>query len=286
MKWLLPLVVMGGLAAAEPPIEPIDQGTDWKAIIKQVEAEVEVLKQTEDLAPALEAVGRQAAGISLPPAGIGADSIRAELAGMQAETLGTDVIQDVITTKLVPGGNLDPTAGMTYDVGEQGLLWAFWAIDAPGMEDLPNQLAQAQSSAPGLRIHDLHVMRLTDWQDLLHTLGKLKDRLEHDDPLIDNETEIRRKRDLTALTMPRYYAATQMAQTRRYGGMLLVEDMTAALAWSVRSLPSFVYVSPRGVVHRLRGVSQDRPLAAWMQHCQAWESEHDQIIRDRLKAGP
>lgn len=270
------------LSAEETP----DQGTDWQALVQQVHREAEQLRKTDDPSKAVEEAGRAAAAPTLPGASATADSIRAELASMQSALLGRDVIQDVVQAKLVPGGGMDPTAGMTYDIGPGGLLWAFWATDAPGIEPLPNQLAQAQVAYPEMRIHDLHIMRLTDWHAMVKTLSQIKDEMERDDPFLDNATEIQRKREIAALRLPRYMAATEMAQTRRQGGHLLIEDMTAALAWSIANIPSFVYVSPRGVVHRIKGVNPDRPLAAWIAQCLAWEEQSRQIIADRLRAGP
>ena len=257
---------------------------DARRIIERVDREMQALTASGAERSDLASARLAASGVNGNDPAADVARIRTELDAVAGDMLGRDAIQDLIQTRLVPGGGLDPTAGMTYDSGPEGLLWAFWATDAPGIAPLAQQLAAAQAARPQLRIHDLHVMRLTDWRDLLQLMARLRDELERDDPLIDNEREALTKRTAVGLHFPGYLAAAQMAQTRRDGGHLLIEDMTAALAWSVRHIPSFVYVSPRGVVHRIKGIHPDRPLTAWLAQCQAWEQQHADLLNDRMRA--
>lgn len=242
-----------------------------EALAEQVSAE----EQRKLLAAIAEARRAQAGGATQ------AEALRLQLEQMTAATLGRDAIDEVRAQVAGLARSSDPHPSQIYQEAPMGLLWIFWATDAPGTELLPGQLARVGKAFPELVIHDQHLMRLSDWQRMLKTLANLQDVLASNDPLVDDESEGRAKQQVRDAVAPRYLAATAMAETRRNGGYLIIEDLRPAYAWSVSELPSAVYVSPRGIVHRLRGLNPERDLAAWIVRCVQWEQENDGTLRVR-----
>ena len=208
------------------------------------------------------------------------DALKLQLFAVNEQTLGRDVIMDLLAQR-AGGGRRDPSPAMTFQAKPMGLLWAFWATDAPGTEMLPNQLSRTAKIYPDLAIYDQHIMRLSDWHAMLRTLSSLKDLLEGNDPLIPDEQEALQKRGLRDSVIGRYVAATEMAEARREGGYLLLEDVAPAIAWQVSEIPMFVFLSPRGIAHRVRGLHVDRDVATWIARCLEWETMNDPVLKER-----
>lgn len=208
------------------------------------------------------------------------DALKLQLFAVNEQTLGRDVIMDLLAQR-AGGGRRDPSPAMTFQAKPMGLLWAFWATDGPGTEMLPNQLSRTAKIYPDLAIYDQHIMRLSDWHAMLRTLSSLKDLLEGNDPLIPDEQEALQKRGLRDSVIGRYVAATEMAEARREGGYLLLEDVAPAIAWQVSEIPMFVFLSPRGIAHRVRGLHVDRDVATWIARCLEWETMNDPVLKAR-----
>jgi hypothetical protein len=207
--------------------------------------------------------------------------LRDMIVDINRKALGDDVIQKSLNNSFVPGGGLDPNAQMTYAAGSHGLLWIFWAMDVPGIEPLPGQILEAQEALPELYIRDSHVMPLSKWQAFIKKLSDLKDELERVTPGESHELALERKKALRDSAMPLLHAGTVMARTRRKGGYLIMENQQPGIAYHVADIPSFVYLSPLGIVHRVKGVNKDRSILQWIKQTQLWEQENIEVLRKR-----
>jgi hypothetical protein len=282
------LMMVGGCAA----VTAADTAADLEAAAEQVNAEVSALKASgieasmvtdRQVIESLSEPERKAIEQLRAAAGLGRDAekIREELRQISVSMFGHDVISETITGSLGANGRLDPTAAMTFQSGPQGLLWVFWAWDAPGIEYLPRQLVEAQKIWPQLIVRDALVMRMSDWRRLIKGLWDLKTQLEGQVPGEDPNLAISRKRALRDSAMPPLSAATSMANTRRDGGYLLIEDQTPAISWDVHSVPTLVFLSPGGVVHRSTGLTPKQSIAEWMSRALMWERQNQAVLRAR-----
>ncbi|MDA3961208.1 MAG: hypothetical protein PF961_10495 [Planctomycetota bacterium] len=276
------LSVTSAHAADATTLSPDEQAA-LRAIVDRVNAAAKA--HTGDGMPTLSAVMREGdtSGAGMP-SGPEADAIREQLAALTA-LMGVegDPVQGAVNA--VGGVEMprDPSSADSFEIGNEGLLWVFWAADGPDMVLLPAQLATVAHSFPELPIRDNHVMRLSDWQDMLRTLSQIKDLLEMRDDAIPDAAEIAQKRELRDSLMKPYLAATTMAEARQTGGILILENAGPAVDWQITELPSFVFVSPRGVVHRRAGLHRDRTLASWIAGCLEWEVANDAALRERQR---
>jgi hypothetical protein len=255
-------------------------------VIKKIQADIALLEASLPTVEQVKAAGNSEAAQVLRESitndpNQDVDGLRAMIMEMNRKTLGEDALQQAMVKAMSPGGGMDPTAAMTFASGPEGLLWVFWAFDAPGIEVLPAQIHGAQKMLPQLVIRDNHVMPLSKWQDLLKRLSDLKDDLERITPGESLELAIARKKAQRDAVMPPLMAGTLMSRTRRRGGYLLIEDQSAGIAFHVKHLPMFVYLSPSGIVHRVKGINPNRSVAEWIVQTQTWERENQDVLKKR-----
>lgn len=275
-RWsLLCLVLLAGcLYAEESPEE----------VLKKIQADIALLEATLPTPAQMKAAADprelEVLRHSINDAGQD-DALREMLMDINRKTLGEDALQKAMMNSMAPGGGLDPSPAMTYASGPHGLLWIFWSFDAPGIEHLPAQLHGAQKMLPEMVVRDNHVMPLTGWQALMKRLSDLKDELERVVPGESMDIAIARKKAQRDAVMPPLLAGTLMSRTRRRGGYLLIEDQSAGIAYHVKHLPMFVYLSPLGIVHRVKGIHPDRTIADWIVQTQTWERENQAVLKTR-----
>lgn len=282
------LLVVALLARTLGAAEPSEEDALRKAMAV-VDSEVKHLQQTTTMPSQAEVVASVSAAdrealqalTGLQANGGKAEQVRAQLRQAGIDLFGRDVLATAISAQLAPGGYRDPTPEMTFDAGKQGLLWVFWSCDAPGIAMLPAQLAEVQRTWPDLMVRDSHVMRLSDWNRFARKLWDLKSQLEQADPGVDVTTLIPARRALRDAAMPPLAALTTMAVSRRQGGYLLIEDVSAACAYDVHRLPTLVFLSPNGLVHRTTGLHPTRSIAAWINHTLTWEAANLRLLQAR-----
>lgn len=280
---LLLLLISHAAVAGEASATTDD---DLARAAAQVNAELEAVQaaggQLDQAATAIQAASSPRAADSLTAGAADIAAMRDSLLKVEGG-LGGDVLQQALGASLAHAGAVDPNPEQTYATGPDGSLWIFWAMDQRGAhtELLPKQLSAVQAQWPHLVVHDSHIMKLSDWYRLFHKMGELKDQLEVTDSAQPRDEALARKLAVRDAELPELLAASTMASARRPGGYLLVEDMSAAIAYHVTKLPTFVFTSPRGLVHRISGMTPERGIDSWISQALAWEDANLDALRAR-----
>ena len=283
---LMAVLMSRSIAAADMTVEEIlELQQSVQAFEQRVQEMTERREQEEVFREAQQAIrDHHAAQSTLLQEGATSEhAVRVRLGDILESTIGAEAAQQIEAEVFFPSQRLDPKDIDTLATGSEGILWAFWSRDAPGVGTLANLLNTVEREVPGLRVADVHIMPWSVWKQELAGLDEVRKMLEHRDPLVNDEAEVREKKALFDALYSEWQGFTDMAHSRRRGGILMFEDATPAVILGIEQLPSFAYVDPtHGNIHVLRGIRPGMQLSAWVQHCRQWERDNAEVIRMRL----
>lgn len=292
MVWrTLPMLLCLSLSPHTPAMDA-DEEARLREAVRDFEEAVEDLAQGPDgtrLRRTLqEAEGRSREHLARESAILAEDqtdpdAIRARLGAALRASIGAEAADEIEAQVFFPSDRQDPEGRMTFATGDAGILWAFWAKDAPNVNRLANVLARLERARPEVRVADVHIMPWSVWKQELAGLAEVRDFLAFRDPMTPDEEEVASKQAIFDAVYADWSGFTDMAQTRRHGGVLLFEDASPAVLLGIQRLPSFAFISPQyGNIHTLRGIPEDLDLDRWIQRCLDWEQENRDVIEMRL----
>lgn len=209
------------------------------------------------------------------------DGVSDALATVLMEAARDDMATQVLQARFLPKTELhveDPSD--LASTGSDGVVWVFWAQDAPQCDLLAGQVNRLRAARRGLRVVDVHMMPLTRWLASIREMSGIRELLERNDPTMSDDIEAKQKLRIRDDAVAKWNGFTAMAKYNRDGGYAIVEDMTAAKFYQVARLPALRFVSRNGVQHRRDGLSEGEDLETWVGRCEAWERDHlDEVLR-------
>jgi hypothetical protein len=284
---LIIIVVLGVRAIAGEAPDDNRAGADASTAILLFEEELKRLRaQGEDAQvrqlieklknPDASTVGGQSAQLDVARA-VKSPTTRAELKEALTDVL-VEAALDIPATKAVTDKYVPVTMPIVNEKdpnarGPGGVLWCFWAVDVP-CNGLAKQLHAFRMAREDVRLAEINLMPLNKALGFIRKIRTALDEMStvvlSPDPNIERQLKQIRVQEIIGP----YLGINDMVNMFRPGGYRLLDDTTVAHALDVRTVPCFRYCSPRGVVHKLDGLSPDTDLAAWVAAADLWENEH------------
>jgi len=152
-------------------------------------------------------------------------------------------------------------------------VWVFWSIDSKN-DVLAAQLEAVGRKLPGVSRADVHLMPLREWRSWAQVMGSFQDRVAAiqagGDLVASHRDRLRQDAEAMMVTTQGFNA---MVASFRPGGYRIIDDMTAAEYFDIKRVPTIVYVSSRGIEHRMDGCSVNESMLTFIQRAEEWEAK-------------